>query len=101
MNHLYEVLREAGLIFKGQTEHGEADFILLETFENGTTHSVDVPTFEILFGDVEGEPTYEALSGSHTFTWGDTEYTMTAEEMGYQTYFDQWKEKGLFTNRKG
>ena len=95
MDHLYKVLREAGLLFKGQTEQGEADFILLETYEGGTTLSVDVPTFGILFGDVEGIPTYEALSGFHTFIWGDTTYTMTAEEMGYQMYFDQWKEKGL------
>ena len=57
---------------------------------------MDVNTFETLFGDVEGNLTYEALSGSHTFRLGDTQYTMTAEEMGYQKYFDQWKEQGLF-----
>lgn len=83
-------------MFKGHTEQGEVDFILLETYENGTTTSVDINTFETLFGDVEGNPTYEALSGSHTFKLEDTQYTMTAEEMGYQKYFDQWKEQGLF-----
>ena len=72
------------------------NFILVETNENGTTISVDVNTFETLFGDVKGNPTYEALSGSHTFLMGDTKYTMTAEEMGYQKYFDQWKKYGLF-----
>ena len=96
MNQLYLSLNEAGLIFKGHTEQGEVDFILLETYENGTTTSVDVNTFERLFGDVEGNPTYEALSGCHTFKWGDAQHTMNAEEMGYQKYFDQWKEQGLF-----
>lgn len=97
MNQLYLSLNEAGLIFKGYSEQREeVDFILLETYENGTKHSVDVNTFETLFEDVKGNPTYEALSGSHTFKLVDTHYTMTAEEMGYQKYFDQWKEKGLF-----
>lgn len=53
---------------------------------------------------MEKHTTYEALSGTHTFKLGDKNYTMTAEEMGYQKYFDQWKEKGLFrslsTNRR-
>lgn len=83
-------------MFKGQTEQGEVDYIHLETKENGTIHSVDVNTFETLFGDVKNNPSYEALSGSHTFTLEDTQYTMTAEEMGYQKYFDKWKEHGLF-----
>ena len=39
---------------------------------------------------------WEALSGSFTFKLEDTQYTMTALEMGYQKYFDQWKEQGLF-----
>ena len=95
MKQLLLSLKEAGLMFKGHLEQGEVDFILLETFENGTTTSVDVNTFETLFGDVEGNPTYEALSGSHTFKLESTPYTMTAEEMGYQKYFDQWKEQGL------
>ncbi|RAS74454.1 hypothetical protein [Priestia endophytica] len=97
MNQLYSSLNEAGLIFKGDTDKGEEDFIfiLLETSEDGTTHSVDVDTFEMLFGDVEEDPTYEALSGSHTFKLGDTQYTMTADEMGYQKYFDQWKMQGI------
>ncbi|MCM3412686.1 hypothetical protein [Metabacillus litoralis] len=83
-------------MFKRHTEQGEVDFILLETNENGTTTSVDTNTFETFFEDVEGNPTYKALSGSHTFKLEDTQYTMTAEEMGYQKYFDQWKEQGLF-----
>ncbi|MGG4491061.1 hypothetical protein [Metabacillus idriensis] len=56
---------------------------------------MDVNTFETLFGDVEGNQSYETLSGSHTFILGDMEYTMTAEKMGYQKYFDKWKEQGL------
>ena len=96
MEQLYESLKKAGLMFKEKTEQGEMDFILLETDENGATTSVDIHTFETLFGDVKGNPTYEALSGTHTFKLGDMKYTMTAEEMGYQRYFDQWKEQGLF-----
>lgn len=96
MNQLYMSLNKAGLMFKGHTEQGEVDFIHLETYENGTTHSVDVNTFEMLFGDVEGNPSYQDFSGSHTFKLDDTQYTMTAEEMGYQKYFDKWKEQGLF-----
>lgn len=95
MKQLYLSLKEAGLIFKGHSEQGEVDFILLETYENGTTTSVDMNTFEMLFGDVKENPTYEALSGSHTFKLEVTQYTMSAEEMGYQKYFDQWKEQGL------
>ncbi|GEM_PF-3717010 len=95
MKQLYLSLKEAGLIFKRHTEQGEIDFILCETYENGTTASVDVNTFETLFSDVEGNPTYENLSGTHTFILEGNQYTMTAEEMGYQKYFDQWKEKGL------
>lgn len=83
-------------MFKEHTEQGEVDFILLETYENGNKTSVDVNTFEILFEGVKGNPTYEALSETHTFKLGDEQYTMTAEEMGYQKYFDQWKERGLF-----
>ena len=73
-------------MFKEHTGQGEVDFILVETYENGNKTSVDV----------KGNPTYEALSGSHTFKLGDKQYTMTAEEMGYQKYFEQWKEQGLF-----
>ncbi|MFJ8102296.1 MULTISPECIES: hypothetical protein [unclassified Lysinibacillus] len=96
MNQLYLSLNKAGLMFKGNSEQGEVDFIHLETDENGTTNSVDVNTFETLFGDVKGNPSYEALSGSHTFKWEDTQYTMIAEEKGYQKYFNKWKEQGLF-----
>ena len=95
MDQLYLSLQEAGFMFKGHPDQGEVDFILLETYEDGTTQSVDVNTFETLFGDVEANPTYEALSRSHTFQWGDTQYTMTAAEMGYQKYFDQWKAQGI------
>ena len=96
MNQLYLSLNEAGLIFKGgHAEQGEVDFILLETDENGITHSVDMNTFETIFGDIEGNPTYESLSGPHTFKIGDTQLTMTAEEMGYQKYFDQWKQQKI------
>ena len=86
MKQLYLSLKEAGLMFKEHTEQGEVDFILVETYENGNKTSVDV----------KGNPTYEALSGFHTFKLGDKQYTMTAEEMGYQKYFEQWKEQGLF-----
>ena len=96
MKQLYLSLNKAGLMFKRHTDQEEIDFILLETYENGTKTSVDVNTFETLFEDVEGSSTYEALSGSHTFKLGDTQYTMTAKEMGYQKYFDQWKVQGLF-----
>ena len=96
MEQLYLSLKKAGLIFKEHTEQGEVNFILLETYENGNRTSVDVNTFETLFGDVEGNPTYEALSGPHTFKLEDTQYTMNASEMGYQKYFDRWKEQGLF-----
>ena len=96
MKRLYISLKEAGLMLKSQ---GETDFIILEFNENGTTSSVDINTFETLFKDVEGNPTYEALSSSHTFNLEATQYTMTAEEMGYQKYFDQWKEQGIFNFR--
>jgi hypothetical protein len=95
MNQLYSSLNKAGLMFKRRMDQEDEVFILLETNENGTTE-VDVNTFEALFEDVKGCPTYEALSGSHTFRIEETQYTMTAEEMGYQKYFDQWKERGLF-----
>ncbi|MDQ0231998.1 hypothetical protein J2S19_003283 [Metabacillus malikii] len=48
---------------------------------------------------MEGNPTYEALSGSHTFKLEDKQYNMTAEEMGYQKYLDHWKEQGLLNKR--
>ncbi|MEB2293324.1 hypothetical protein [Priestia megaterium] len=99
MHQLYLSLNKAGLMFKGHTEHGEVDFIYLETDENGTTCSVDVPAFEHLFGGVAKNPSYEALSGAHTFTLEGEEHTMTAEEMGYQKYFDKWNEQGLFNWR--
>ncbi|MFS0639243.1 hypothetical protein AB1K84_25555 [Mesobacillus foraminis] len=54
---------------------------------------MDVNTFETIYGDVKANPTYEALSGSHNFKLGDNQYTMTAEEMGYQKYLDNGKSK--------
>ena len=42
MKQLYLSLKEAGLMFKGHTEQGEVDFILVETYENGNKTSVDV-----------------------------------------------------------
>ena len=95
MEQLYLSLKAAGLMYKKHTEEGEIDFILVETHENGNKNSVDVNTFETLFGDVKENPTYEALSGSHTFQLRGKQYTMTAEEMGYQKYFDLWKDQGL------
>ncbi|WP_456270943.1 hypothetical protein [Bacillus sp. AK031] len=96
MDQLYVQLRKAGLMFQGQTEMGAVDFILLETDDNGTTNSVDIISFETLFGDVKGNPSYEALSGLHTFKLANKEYSMTAKDMGYQKYFDKWKEEGCF-----
>ncbi|WDU78850.1 hypothetical protein [Lysinibacillus sp. G01H] len=55
MKQLFLSLKEAGLMFKGHTEQGEIDFILCETYEIGTTASVDVNTFETLFSDVAGQ----------------------------------------------
>lgn len=95
MNQLYSSLNKAGLMFRRHIDQEEDVFILLETNENGTSE-VDVNTFEALFSDARENPTYEALSGSHTFKLGEKQYTMTAQEMGYQKYFDQWKEQGLF-----
>lgn len=88
MEQLYTALKEAGLLFNGHTEIGELDFILCETYEDETTNLVDVSTFKTLFGDVEANPTYECLSGFHPFNLKATQYIMTAEEMGYQKYFD-------------
>lgn len=98
MNQLYLSLKKAGLMFKLQTDQGENEVnsILLGTCENGTTQSVDVDTFEIIFGDVKDNPTYEALSGSHSFKLRNKQYHLTAAEVGYQKYFDQWKKQGLF-----
>ena len=99
MDQLYLSLKKAGLMFKNNSERGEIDFILLETSEDGTSNSIDVISFETLFGDVKTNPTYEALSGSHTFILKDKQYTMTATEMGYQKYFDQWLAQGLINKR--
>lgn len=82
-------------MFKEYTDQGEVGCILLETHGDGSKNYVDVQTFETLFNDVEKNPTYEALSGTHSFILGDTRLTMTAAEMGYQKYFDQWKMQGI------
>ncbi|MBI6873348.1 hypothetical protein MXL46_04555 [Heyndrickxia sporothermodurans] len=95
MNPLYLSLKKAGLIFTRDIDRKKEDFILLETRKNGSSE-VDIATFEALFEDVKENPTYEALSGTHTFKLDGVQYTMTAEEMGYQKYFDKWKEQGLF-----
>lgn len=95
MDQLYSSLKKAGLIFTREIFHEEEEFILLETRKDGSSE-VDIPTFESLFADVKENPTYEALSGSHIFKIDGAQYTMTAEEMGYQKYFDQWKERGFF-----
>src|SRR5690625_4043907 len=102
MDQLYSSLKKAGLIFtrdifheEEEEEEEEEELILLETRKDGTSE-VDIPTFEFLFADVKENPTYEALSGSHTFKKDGVQYTMTAEEMGYQKYFDQWKDRGFF-----
>ena len=95
MKQLYSSLQKAGLIFTSKIFDEEETFILIETRKDGIS-TCDEPTFESLFGDVKEYPTYEALSGSHTFKLDGKQYTMTAEEMGYQKYFDQWKEQGIF-----
>lgn len=95
MKQLYSSLQKAGLISTSKIYDEEETFILIETRKDGSSQ-VDIPTFESLFGDVKENPTYEALSGSHTFKLDGKQYTMTAEEMGYQKYFDQWKEQGIF-----
>jgi len=90
MQELYVRLEENNLIDSG-------DNIILSEF-SGVTKS----TFETFFGDCAGENccSYACLSGSHTFLWGDPpqEYTRTAEELGYQQYFDTWLQLGILTN---
>ena len=90
MEQLYSKLANANLI-------DEAGNIILERYEDGSVQSVDKPTFEVLFGDVADNPTYDRLSGSHTFMWGDppAQQTYTATQMGYQKYFDEWKAAGI------
>lgn len=95
MKQLYSSLQKAGLIFISKILGKEEIFILIETRKDGSSQ-IDISTFEYLFGDVKENPTYEALSVSHTFKLDGKQYTMTAEEMGYQKYFDQWKEQGIF-----
>lgn len=69
--------------------------------------SIDVISFCIMYGwaaDAElAKPAadrdmYQALSTPvvHTFMWYDgTVFSLTAEEMGYQEFFDQWHTEGL------
>lgn len=99
MESLYVALKRERLILNHPKKYGEeGKVILLEIDKKGVTSTVDIKTFKELFGDVLDNPTYEALSGTHTFLIDEKEYTMTAREMGYQKYFDQWKEKGIFSN---
>ena len=90
MENLYPKLEENNLI-------DSQDDIILSEFS-----SVPKSTFEIFFGDCAGENccNYACMSGSHTFLWGDPpqEYTRTATELGYQTYFDEWLQLGILTN---
>ena len=90
MEQLYAKLASADLI-------DETGNIVLERYEDGNTQTVDKATFETFFGDVSANPTYTALSGSHTFMWGDppASVTATATQLGYQKYFDQWKATGI------
>jgi len=71
--------------------------IILVFYENGSQQIVDQQTFQIFFGDCTDMTSYACMSGSHTFMWGDppVEYTMTALQLGYQGYFDQWKPLGI------
>lgn len=77
----------------------ESGNIILAIYSDGFVQAVSKERFQIFFGDVADNPTYERLSGSHTFMWGDPikEYTRTAEQLGYQEYFDEWKELGILS----
>jgi hypothetical protein len=70
----------------------EADEIILSAVQR-----VPIATFLAFFG--ASEPTHAALSGSHTFQWGDPpqELTHTAAELGYQQFFDGWRDAGIIT----
>lgn len=57
--------------------------------------TVSKGVFETFFGNVLDNPTYKNLSGSHTYIWLGEEETKTAEELGYQIYFDEWKREGI------
>ena len=97
MKQLYAALKRERLILRDPTKYGEeGEVILLEVDRKGITLTIDIKTFKKLFGDVLDNPTYKTLSDPHTFLLEDKEYTMTTKEMGYQKYFDQWKEKGIF-----
>jgi hypothetical protein len=76
MDELIQRLDQVGLI--------ENEEIILDDNQR-----VPVSTFRIFFGDKE--PTYENLSGYHTFAWGEETITRTAEDLGYKVYFDQWR----------
>lgn len=61
--------------------------------------TVSVPVFCTFFRGALEDGTksdkYAALSGGHTFVWNGEEQTKTADELGYQVFFDQWHEEGL------
>lgn len=90
MEQLYAKLANAGLV-------DDMGNIILERYPDDNYQAVDKATFEMFFGDVATKPTYKALSGTHSFTWGEpaTSVTATATELGYQKYFDEWKAQGI------
>ncbi|MEM4992371.1 hypothetical protein WKH56_07520 [Priestia sp. SB1] len=98
MEQLYLALKRERLILRDPVKYGEkGEVILLEVDRKGVTSTVSIETFKELFSDVLDNPTYEALSGAHTFFLEGKQHTMTAKEMGYQEYFNQWKDKGIFS----
>ena len=78
MNDLFEKLGKNNLL--------DGDNIILERYEGGNTQTVNKDIFLVFFGDVSESPTYEALSGNHTFLWGDPPQSLTynATQLGYQ-----------------
>lgn len=83
---LYEKLAAANKI--------NGDKIILFSDEDRTIF-VSKEVFETFFGDVLDSPTYKNLSGTHTYNWYGVQETKTAEELGYQIYFDEWKAQGI------
>jgi oxalate decarboxylase/phosphoglucose isomerase-like protein (cupin superfamily) len=88
---LMDALNQAGLI--------DADGNIVLRAEDITPQCVDPQTFWTFFADVADDVTYETLSGSHTFQWGDPpqSVTRTAVELGYQPFFDAWKAAGIIS----
>lgn len=93
MEQLYQRLSDLGLI------DASMNSIILEKNDDGSVlTAVNKETFAVLFADAANSPTYEKLSGFHTFIWGPAleEMSYTAEQLGYRKYFDQWKIQGIF-----